>query len=444
MKNPHNSVMIITFDMVPYALWGACQRMYYLADYLQDHGFSVSVVHAKKPEYTGNFGHAVRFRSIPVPISLSGQPSEGISTDKMQNGKAVNAQKNLLSSIKISGKKIILYLEKLIFNEPNKSMGIYGYIFSRNARDEVFRALSENTIDHVIISGPPFSIFNLGPQIKKRFPGINLILDYRDPWNTPRLSYRIPSFMEKQALRAADKVVFTNDNLLDDISQKYNVPKEKCEVVMNGYSRQDWDEIFKESAGHEIKNGVSDRMILSYIGDFSLNKGGFRDITSFFEAFKLFQKNKKILLRFVGVKPSEEIDTIKKQFPETLEILHPVDTKKALLYMLKSDVLCLNHTDENTGRYVSPGKMYDYMRSGNVIWGIADSDDTSFFRLIYQYHLGITCLSGTSDILKNFELLYDTWIQGSLGELRTDKGLIIDTFSRDTQNSKYMNLLERI
>ena len=88
--------------------------------------------------------------------------------------------------------------------------------------------------------------------------------------------------------------------------------------------------------------------------------------------------------------------------------------------------------------------MYDYMRSGNVIWGIADSDDTSFFRLIYQYHLGITCLSGTSDILKNFELLYDTWIAGSLGELRTDKGLIIDTFSRDTQNSKYLHMLERI
>jgi glycosyltransferase involved in cell wall biosynthesis len=304
--------------------------------------------------------------------------------------------------------------------------------------------VSKNRIGQVIISAPPFSLFTVVPQIKRKFPEVQIILDYRDPWNTPYLSYFYPSFMEKRILKSADMIVFLNNRMLKDISLKYNLPEGKCLVVQNGYSKQEWDEVLYEDKGQHIDEKISNRMILSYVGDFSLNKGGFRDLSSFMEAFKLFKNNKNILVRFIGVNPSEKVEEIKRQFAENIEILPPVDTKKALSYMLKSDVLFLNHTDERTGRYVLTGKIFDYIRSGRVIWGIASSEDTYFLELIKQYNLGIYCSSNPSHILECLDLLYKKWMNGSLKELRKDTSLNIEIFSREINNVKYLHILEEL
>jgi glycosyltransferase involved in cell wall biosynthesis len=443
MENNKKSIMIITFAMIPYSLWGACQRMFYQADYLQKHGYNVYIVHAKKSEYFGNFGHKIQFQSIPIALSTINQSR----ADKKPDGKSIGIvfQQLFLGSLKfIVDKTNILALEKIIFNEPNVGLGVYGYLFTKKARNTIFEMLSKKRIGQLIISAPPFSVYAIVPQIKRQFPEVQIILDYRDPWNTPYLSYFFPSLMEKHILKSADMIVFLNDRMLKDISLKYNLSKEKCRVIQNGYSKQDWDEVLSEDTAQHIDENRSNRMILSYIGDFTLNKGGFRDLSSFMDAFKLFKNNKNILVRFIGVNPSDKVEEIKRQFTENIEILPPVDTKKALSYMLKSDVLFLNHSDEKTGKYVLTGKIFDYMRSGRVIWGIAGSEDTYFLELIKQYNLGISCSSNPSQILECLDLLYKKWLNGSLKELRKDTNLNVEIFSREINNCKYLQILEEL
>ena len=69
MQISEKSVMIVATDMIPYTIsWGGCQRMYFLADYLQEHGFNVHVVHAKKSEIYDDYGHKIRFQSISIPV----------------------------------------------------------------------------------------------------------------------------------------------------------------------------------------------------------------------------------------------------------------------------------------------------------------------------------------------------------------------------------------
>jgi len=443
MQSDKKSAMIITYDMIPYALqWGACQRMYYLADYLQDHGYSVFVVHTQRSGNLGDYGHPIHFHSIPV-VSQSRIVSSGNDAfTKKDNGSKL--KKASINYVKSAIRKLnLLSFEEIIFNEPNRGMGIYGYLFTKRARDRIFKTISDQKVRHVIISGPPFSLFRLASHVKKRFPKVNVILDYRDPWNTPYLSHRIPSRVEREALKYADKVVFLNDRMLCDISSKYDLPKEKCAVVLNGYSKQDWDEVYREVVDRKIYDHTQpDKMIIAYIGSTSFNKGGTRDLYSFLEAFRVFQENKSVLLRFVGVNPSGVVEKIKCQFPYSLDILPPVDTKTALNYMLKSDVLFLSHTDTRTGRYVLTGKFFDYIRSGKVIFGVASSESTYFIELIQQYHLGVGCLAQPAQILECLELLYDRWLKGSLQELRKGDGLDIEELSRETQNAKYLQLLE--
>lgn len=452
MQSDKESVMIITFYMIPFApQWGACQRMHYLADYLQDHGYSVYVVHMQGSDYLGDYGHPIRFHPIPIispmiSISSNNNNSGSMKDDRDQDNNGSRFTKVAVDFAKTIIKKLnLLSLERMVFNEPNSGMGVYGYLFTKSAREKVFKTISEQEIKHVIISGPPFSLFRLAPQIKKRFPQVNLILDYRDPWNTPYLSYRISSLIERNALRYADKVVFLNDRMLHDISSKYNLPEEKCAVVLNGYSERDWNEVCREVEDRNNRNHLqSDKMTIAYIGSASFTSGGYLDLSSFLKAFKTFQKNKNVCLRFVGVTPSDTVEKVKSQFPETLEILPPVDTKTAFKYMLESDVLFLNYTDDRRGRYMLTGKFFDYIRSGKVILGTASSENTYFVDLIRKYQLGVGCLTQPTQILECLELLYDKWMKGSLGELRKDDGLNIEELSREFQNGKYLQLLENL
>ncbi len=445
MKNCEKSVMIITANMIPYSTWGGCQRMYFLADYLQDHLYDVYVVHSRNSEYQGNYGHKIRFHPIPIGSSNTAMSSENNDVSEGKHNES-KLKKKMIGIMKYFFNTLnLISLEKGIFNEPNIGMGTCGYLFIRNAREQIFRTISEKGIRHVIISGPPFSLFYLVPQIKKRFPEVDVIIDYRDPWNTPYLSYTISSYIERKALVYADKVVFLNDRMLSDASSKFNLSEEKCEVVLNGYSKQNWDEVLKNTVNHGTVCGhqFSDRMIIGYIGNISFDNLGYYDVPTFLDAFQMFQDNKKVLLRFVGVKTSDAVEKAKKQFPDTLEVLPPVNNDISLQYMLDCDVLFVNYSDERRGRYMLTGKFFDYIRSGKVIFGVANSDNTYFLELIRKHHLGIGCLSKTTQIVDSLELLYEKWKEGTLGELRNDEVLDLDNLSREAQNNKYLQLLER-
>ncbi|WFN35335.1 hypothetical protein L1S32_04225 [Methanogenium sp. S4BF] len=417
-----------------------------MADYLHDHLYDVYVVHSRNAEYWGDSGHKIRFHPIPIGSSNAAISSED---NAVPEGEHTGSElKNKMKGIAeyFVYKSNLISLEKGIFNEPNRGMGTGGYLFIRNAREHIFRTISEKGIRHVIISGPPFSLFCLVPQIKKRFPEVNVIIDYRDPWNTPYLSYAISSYIERNALKYADKVVFLNERMLSDVSSQFCLPGDKCEVVLNGYSKQNWDEVLEKYANHDTASGhqLTDRMIIGYVGGVSFDKGGYYDIPTFLKAFQIFQENKMVLLRFVGVNTSDaaDVEKVKKQFPETLEVLPPVNNDISLKTMLECDVLFLNYADERRGRYMLTGKFFDYIRSGKVIFGVAGSEDTYFLELIRKHHLGIGCLSQSPQILECLELLYENWERGTLGELRDDRGLDLENLSRDAQNSRYLKLLE--
>ncbi len=61
--------------------------------------------------------------------------------------------------------------------------------------------------------------------------------------------------------------------------------------------------------------------------------------------------------------------------------------------------------------------------------------------MIKEHHLGTGCIYEPSEIIKSLELLYKNWERGTLPRLRQDKDLDIESFSREVQYSRYLDIL---
>ncbi|MHB8163124.1 MAG: glycosyltransferase family protein [Methanoregula sp.] len=428
--------LIITYNMIPNATsWGSCQRMYFLADYLLAKGIDVHIIHAIN-QYSGNCGHEIKFSS--TPINLDFLKYDNKQKIKKEDG-YLSQNKDIAFFFKRMASTYFKVIEKKFFNDVNPFIGFWGYIFTLIAKEKIKNLINASKIDFIIISGPPFSIFSLIYFIKKKFPLIPVILDYRDPWNiyNPLL---ISEYVERKMLQKADLVIFYNEKMLKDMSNKYIFLKSKSSFVLNGYSEKDWHEV-----GLLEKNmgSLEKKLIISYIGSAGLGKSEFRDFSEFWAAFLDFYPGKKILLRFIGIKKSNQTEQLLTKFPGCIEIIPPVSHQKSLEYMIKSDVLLHLHTDIKSGRSVIAGKFYDYIKSGKVIFGISGDRQSYFLDLMDEHQIGVSCLNKRDEILDCLELLYAKWTTEKMDELRQDKGINIDSYSREFQNRRYLEIIKK-
>ncbi|MCI8772200.1 MAG: glycosyltransferase family 4 protein, partial [Lachnospiraceae bacterium] len=183
------NVLIITYSMIPHASsWGGCQRMYYLAEYLIREGYNVTVCSAKTNEEQF-YGKEIHFSTMPLEIKnkifRNFVYSKKVSHS---NKKTDHISANFIGKLRniIKGKKtlfkILVKIDEWIFNEPSYLMGLISRNWISSWKKEISDYITENEIDTLIVSGPPFGMFSIVKYIKKK-NHISVILDYRDPWN---------------------------------------------------------------------------------------------------------------------------------------------------------------------------------------------------------------------------------------------------------------------
>ena len=103
--------------------------------------------------------------------------------------------------------------------------------------------LSQNPdITTMISTGPPHSVHMIALRLKKKFPEIQWIADFRDPWtdidfyndlNIGKWANKRHHQLEKLCLDTADKIVTVSDNCALDLERTVN---KKVEVITNGYN----------------------------------------------------------------------------------------------------------------------------------------------------------------------------------------------------------------
>ncbi len=425
--------------MIPFSpTWGACQRMYFLSEYLQNNGFNVFVIHLKRDSET-YIPKTLSFSSIPIEGKTLAKHSKQIGAIDESMNKLV--LKEVIKPFIYQLNKSFMIFRKTIFNDLDPYQGILGDMLVKGSRKEILNIIKRENIKTVIISGPPFSLFDLIKYLKKNFGNLQIILDYRDPWNLWNGGNLLSRYNERVSLQLADKVVFVNEQIRNDTIKLFSIDEDKCSVVYNGYSEKDWLNVI---GSHKKCNLYEDRIVISYIGSISFEKGSYRDLSIFWSAFTNFKFKDKILIRFIGSSFSSETIYLKESFKNAIEFIPQVTYEQSLNYMLDSDVLLLIHTDKKSAKYVTTGKLFDYLRSGKVIFGLTDGEECYFTNFIKEYHLGITSMNNEENILESLNLIYSYWEKGKLQCLRSNSNFIIEKYSRDYQNLEYLSIISNI
>lgn len=413
------NILIIAKVMLPYtSSFGSCQRMYYLANYLADQGFRVTVMAEKTGKVNADLNTMERkYESHWLekkPCLIDGVSNTGVAK-------------------KISGK---------IFNEIYESTAFQHYIWRVTNTGEILAYIKKKKIQTVIISGPYFSVFGLCGKIKRRCKNVNVVLDYRDPWNLWNDEHGIASILEHQNIRKSDRVVCFSDDFKLDMQKRFSAEKEKYEVVYNGYYEKAWNEIKIDKTDHK-------RMVFKYIGaiSFPTGKNDYRNPKELIDAFLNICNDRDMELQFYGVgRLTREMRLVEQKSKGKIMFHTPVTVAESLRQMADADsLIVISDTGTQADRYTITGKFFDYLRSGKVIISIGSAErESTLNRVIRKENIGFFCENQRNVIEKMLLRLYESWQDNGGFIERENKTFDCSRYGRDHQNEKYRKLLERL
>lgn len=236
--------------------------------------------------------------------------------------------------------------------------------------------ITENQIDTIITTAPPHSIHLIGLGLKKHFPNLRWIADFRDPWTTigyhsalrlTQKSTKKHLLLEYEVLNNADEIIVTSPSTQKEFQEKTTKP---ISVITNGYDDY-----------QKVTTKLSEKFLLSHIGSL------------------LSDRNPKVLWQVLGDlvaenpnfandfqlcfagKISDEIleDLQKNNLLEFTEIKGYIPHSEALILQRKSQVLLLLEINSPKTQGIIAGKLFEYITSGRSIlamgykqWDVAD------------------------------------------------------------------------
>ena len=427
-------VCIVTYHMIPNTrIWGASQRMYYLANQLVDSGFDTTVVSGFYGEFKHE-GKCSNFEHIPVLIKpdFIQAHQEKLAVKSATDGEVKAPKKLGFKSYILENlvKPVYRAMERLLFNDYG-AVGLFMFLWNRQALPVISEEIVKRNTKIIIFSGPYFTCFRLAFKIKKIYPHIKIVLDYRDPWNLLKKGSFITNKLEHKLLQIADSITYFSEKFLDAMHDRYEIERGKGIVMYNGFDNALWNSI-----DNGPSQSRSDKLVITYAGsDITFEPGSGRDPDALIRAVTGSLFNEHIVLNLVGCKNQPEKNKYGNN-SSNINFLPRVSHKRSLEILSESDVVVILSSDEFPSDYTVTGKLFDGIRSGAYILGIANSREIDYKKIIEKEGLGTGCYDDVSEIQNELTTIYKSWQDGTL-----DRDIIknTDDFSRISQNSKLIN-----
>lgn len=357
------NVLLITFSFPPAGGVGVL-RATSLAKYLPDDDIRVDVLTARNAPSVGR--DEVLLKQIPqsvtvhrtltldLPFALRKRLKALLSR---RQSSATSAQSPVQKKLGFIG-RVRGFVGNLLLPDPQ-----IGWLpFASRAAKRIIR---QRNIDAVIITVPPFSSVRLASMLRKRFPSLPIILDFRDEWITTTLhlvsfnnnqrARQVALETEAAAVQAATKVVMVTENAVSEIKKRYpGAPSDKFVCIPNGFDLH----TTPQALAHPR---FDSRVMLTYIGSVY----GSTNPQSFVEALALLpaEVKKKLQVRFIGRVETAEYRAMLESQSDVVEILGFVPQSEALRLLAESHfALLITHDPINVS-----AKFYDYLGSGKPI-----------------------------------------------------------------------------
>jgi glycosyltransferase involved in cell wall biosynthesis len=230
------------------------------------------------------------------------------------------------------------------------------------------RIVRRHNIDVVLVTAPPFSAFLVGTALKKEFPHLKLISDFRDAWfgfylsnfdyQSSEPTQRRAAEIEREAVETSDLVVAVTRSTITDIRNRYpEQPDSKFVVVHNGYDPQAF-------AGFQPAPPDPAKLVVLHVGTVY----GASSARTYVDALESLPEEirSRVETRFIGrVTSEEEAHLVGRNVQVSLTGFLP--HKQALRSMEEADYLLLIMNDPVT----LPGKLFEYLATGKPIIALA-------------------------------------------------------------------------
>lgn len=301
--------------------------------------------------------------TLDLPFSLKKRLKSFVTGSRPPSpqaaGSAVPGKPKLLKTI----------LQDLLLPDPQVT---WLPVLTRAAR----RIVKEREIDLVLITGAPFSDYLLAEKLRNHFPGLPIVLDFRDEWLST--SFGVASFQfsrserarkfavaaEATAVKSATAVVAVTEAARREIRGRYpHEPESKFHYIPNGFDATR----LRFSARSAPSEGKA-KTIVTYVGTVYSST----EPTALVEAVQSLPPEVKarLTLRFIGHIEEPRYRQALLQLGDMVELKGYLPQAQALAAINETDyVLLVSHDRLNVS-----AKFYDYIGSGKPILACVHPD----------------------------------------------------------------------
>jgi glycosyltransferase involved in cell wall biosynthesis len=236
--------------------------------------------------------------------------------------------------------------------------------------------VKKRKIDLVLITVPPFSSVLLVERLRKAFPRLAIVVDFRDEWIST--NFNLVSFLfsvserahtvarnaEASAVTNATAVVAVTEAARREIRARYpEEPESKFHLIPNGF-----DATRLTRPGFSAEPRPDDKIVVTYIGTIY----GSTEPTTLIQALQSLpgEVQSRFRLRFIGHIEEPSFREALLKLGGMVELKGFLPQHEALAEMNDADyVLLINHDPLNVA-----AKFYDYIGGGKPILGAVHPD----------------------------------------------------------------------
>jgi len=271
----------------------------------------------------------------------------------------------------------------------------------------------------------PFSTHLLALEIKKVFPDLPWVADFRDEWThnafvkaygDSRRRIQKEKMMELEVFKMADRVVINTPYMKANSVGEYPELEGKFHVIPNGYDREDF-----EGLTQGVRN---DKFTLTYTG---LIYGNTSPEIVFKAVSKLIAEKavnpSNIIMRFIGRFKVDELYKMadNHNLTEVVEALPYMPHRESLSNLMQSDAVLLLLGKGTDAIYT--GKLMEYINTGKPILASVPAKGAAA-ALINETRTGLVAdCEDAQATAECFKALYDNWLAGN-DSYNPDKGKI--------------------
>jgi hypothetical protein len=425
-------VLIITYYWIPSGGAGV-QRWVKFCKYLRDFGYEPIIYTPENPEYPSidtSFE-----KDIPTDVVIIKTPIwEPYNVYRNLTGKknqAINA--GFISENKKQGwkDKLSIWIRgNFLIPDPRR-------FWIKPSVRFLTDYLQKHPVDAIITTGPPHSMHLIGLGLKKQFPTLPWVADFRDPWtnidfykdlNLSWISDKIHHNLERKIIQKADSIVVVSNGMKEEYAA---INPKNIQVITNGYDDSDTQTSVVE---------LDKKFSISHIG--TLNSA--RNPKTIWKVLSEICKENSdfkqdLQIQLVGKVDFSVLESIKLNgLTDNLIKIDYLSHKEAIAKQQSSQVLMLLINQSGNAKGILTGKFFEYLAAKRPILAVGPTDGDAA-KVLSDTAAGIMVdFDDEKTTRKTILAYYQRFKTGSL----TVEATSVERFSRRSLTGELVQLLE--